>query len=87
MQYVNFNEKGRRIGESAPGAVGSDHDVELMRTMYEEFPRGHAKHLGNRKLAKIFGVSRTTASNWCHYRKRASTVAHRTPRMAAIFKA
>jgi len=41
-----------------------------MRIMHEEFPRGHPQHLGHRRLAKIFDVSRTTASNVCHYRKR-----------------
>lgn len=72
LQLVKTSEKGRRIGESAPGAVLTDHEVELMREMHEEYPRGHPGHVGHRKLAKIFGVSRTTASNICHYRKRAS---------------
>lgn len=72
LQVVKVSENGRRIGESAPGAVLTDHEVELMREMHEEHPRGHPEHVGHRKLAKIFGVSRTTASNICHYRKRAS---------------
>lgn len=73
-QLVKKNEFGRRVGETAPGAVLSDHEVGLMRTMHEEYPLGHAKHLGHRRLAKMFGVSRTTASNICHYRKRISEV-------------
>lgn len=72
LQLVKFSENGRRIGETAPGAVLTDNEVELMRQMHEEYPRGHPQHLGHRKLAKIFGVSRTSASNYCHYRKRAS---------------
>jgi hypothetical protein len=70
LLLAKFNERGRRIGETAPGAVLSDHDVELMRIMHEEFPRGHPQHMGHRRLAQVFGVSRTTASNICHYRKR-----------------
>ena len=60
-------------GENAPGAVLTDHEVELMRVLHEEFERGDPRHLGHRKLAAMFGCSRTTASNICHYRKR---VAH-----------
>jgi len=48
----------------------SDHDVELMRLMHEEFPRGHPQHIGYRRLGKIFQCSRKTAENICHYRKR-----------------
>ena len=70
LQAARFNERGRRIGETAPGATLSNHEVELMRVMHEEFPRGHPQHIGHRRLAAIFHVSRTTASNICHYRKR-----------------
>lgn len=72
LQLAKFSDSGRRIGETAPGAKLTDHEVELMREMHEEHPRGHPEHVGHRKLAKMFGVSRTTASNICHYRKRAS---------------
>ena len=72
LQLAKFNEKGRRTGETAPGAAMSDRDVELMRVMHEEFPPGHPQHVGYRKLAKIFECSRTTVSNYCRYIKRAS---------------
>lgn len=48
----------------------SDHEVELMRVMFEEFPRGHPGHVGYRKLTAIFGCSYTTTANICRYRKR-----------------
>ena len=48
----------------------TDHEVELMRVMHEEFPRGHPSHVGYRKLTAIFGCSYTTTANICRYRKR-----------------
>lgn len=48
----------------------SDHDVELMRVMHEEYPRGHPEHIGYRKLCKIFGTSYTYTANICRYRRR-----------------
>lgn len=48
----------------------SDHEVELMRVMHEEFPLGHPEHVGYRKLSKIFGCSYTHTANICRYRRR-----------------
>ena len=48
----------------------TDHEVELMRVMHEEFPLGHPAHVGYRKLTAIFGCSYTTTANICRYRKR-----------------
>jgi len=39
--------------------------------LHEEHPRGHTKHLGYRRLAEKFGVSRATAEKICRYIKRA----------------
>lgn len=41
-----------------------------MRAMHEEFPQGHPQHLGYRRLAKIWDVSRATVQAICTYRKR-----------------
>lgn len=49
----------------------TDHEVELMRTMHEEFPAGHSKHVGYRKLAAIFNTPRPTVQTYCNYRRRA----------------
>lgn len=38
LQLVKFSESERRIGESAPDAILTDHEVELMRQMHEECP-------------------------------------------------
>jgi len=48
----------------------SDHDVELMREMHEEYPRAHKGHLGYRRLADIFGCHRNTARKICLYLNR-----------------
>lgn len=38
LQLAKFSKSGRRNGETAPGAVLTDHEVELMRQMHEEHP-------------------------------------------------
>ena len=48
----------------------TDHEVELMRVLHEEFPQGHPQHVGYRKLVKIFGCSYTYTANICRYRRR-----------------
>ena len=50
------NCKNRRFGENHPGAVISDADVDLMRELHEEYPRGHPKHMGYRKLKEKFNL-------------------------------
>jgi len=49
----------------------SDHEVELMRVLHEEFPRGHPQHLGHLRLARKFGVSKEVARSLCRYIYRA----------------
>ena len=49
----------------------TDHEVELMRVMHEEFPLGHPEHVGYRKLTAIFQVPRYTVRDFCLYRRRA----------------
>lgn len=36
INFIRLNELGRRIGESHPRAVLSDHDVELVLALVEE---------------------------------------------------
>ncbi len=59
-----------RTGEAQIGVVLTDHEVELMREMHEEYPVGHPKHLGYRRLAKIFKVAKITVRRICNYQKR-----------------
>lgn len=70
LQVVRFDDYGKQSGETAPGAKLSDHDVELMRVMYEEFPPGHPQHVGFTRLAKVFECSRVLVRGICHYRRR-----------------
>lgn len=68
---VAIGESGRRIGQDHPAAAISDHDVELMRAMHEEFPVGHPEHMGYRKLMVKFGLSKTQVRRICSYQHRA----------------
>jgi hypothetical protein len=72
---VAVNETGRRVGEDHPAAKLSDHEVELMRRLHEEYPEGHPQHLGYRKLASKFGVTKTLVRRICNYQLRAQTPA------------
>ncbi len=47
---IFVNEQGRRVGESHPMAVLSDHEVELVHELY-------ADGYGYKRLAKIMEVS------------------------------
>lgn len=60
----------RRQGQDHPKANLTDREVDRMRVMHEEYPVGHAQHLGYRQLGTIFGISRYTARNHCKYRRR-----------------
>lgn len=48
QRHRRVGEKGRRCGESHPNARYSDHEIELMRAMYEELGWGY------RRLARIW---------------------------------
>ena len=71
---VALNEAGRRIGEAHPRAVLDDVEIDHMRERHEEYPPGHPLHMGYRKLAKLFGVSKTAARKICTYAIRAQTI-------------
>ncbi len=66
-----MNEAGRRIGEDHHMAQLSDHEVELMRELYEEYPVGHPNHVGYRKLSAMFDCTKTLARKICNYLLRA----------------
>lgn len=54
----------------APRDRLTDHEVELARALHEEHPRSHPQHLGWRRLAKKFGVSRSTMKQYLTYARR-----------------
>lgn len=64
---VAVNERGRRIGETHHNAVLSDADVDRMRDRHED------DGVGFRKIAREFGVARSTVRNICNYERRAQT--------------
>ena len=68
--------KNYTYGENARGAKLTDAEVELIRQLHEEYPRGHPEHLGYRRLAVKFGVSRNAISNYCRYLKRIGPAHH-----------
>lgn len=70
-RLVAINYKGRRIGQDHQRAQFTDHEIELMRRMYEEHPVGHRLHVGFRKLARIWGCSKTHVVEICTYLQRA----------------
>lgn len=78
MQFftpIALNQWGRRIGEGHPRARLTDHEIDLMREMHEQHPVGDPKHLGYKKLARMFEVDRSQVRHICHYRQRAQTAA------------
>lgn len=74
-RMLGFNEHGMRIGETHQRAKLSDHEVDLLRELHEEYPRGHARHMGYRQLAVKFDISIGHCRDICLYRYRAQTIA------------
>lgn len=72
MRVVKHHYEGHKHthGEAHPKAMLSDHEIELMRQLHEEYPVGHPKHLGYRRLAKVFDVAKTTVRHICNYEAR-----------------
>lgn len=67
---ADHRKVSRREGQDHPKASLTDSEVELLRQMHEEFPAGHAQHLGYRALSKIFEIPRGTVRGMCKYRCR-----------------
>lgn len=67
--FIVVNEKGRRIGESHPRARLSDHEVDLMLTLREEY------HMSYGMLAAKFECSKSSVAKLCKYERRCQTPA------------
>lgn len=74
-RLVAINHKGRRIGQDHHRARFTDHEIDLMRQMYEEYPVGHKKHVGFRKLAAVWECSKAQIVRVCTYAIRAQHAA------------
>lgn len=72
MNLKNLTRRaaGRRCEVHHHRCKLTDHEVEVMRQMHEEFPRGDPRHMGRCKLAEKFGVSKRYAGLICAYTRR-----------------
>lgn len=64
---VAVNECGLRIGESHPGAVLTDREVDMVRTLHEKHEMSYGV------LAVKFEQSKGTIAKICRYERRAQT--------------
>lgn len=85
--HVAVNEHGRRIGESHPRAKLTDHEVDLMRELFDELtaapPRGRGLKpmAAYREIAEKFETKTRYAQKIVLCEKRAHTIAgHRRVR-------
>jgi hypothetical protein len=68
-RIVGVNEAGLRVGEDHPRAKLTDEEVERMRAMHEQ------EHIGYRRLAKMFELSKRTVAKICRYEMRNQSAA------------
>lgn len=77
FRIVGFNDIGRRVGQSHPQAVLTDNDVELMRKLFEAYPRGHPNHWSLGQLAAKFEVPKQTVARIVRYENRIEAAVYR----------
>mgnify|MGYP006921293191 CR=1 FL=1 len=61
IKVVGVNDRGYRVGASNPKAKLTQAMVDEMRDLHED------KHVGYRRLARMFGVPRGTVQHVCNY--------------------
>ena len=64
---IALNENGYRIGSSHHNARIPDEIIDEIRDLHEE------EGIGYRKLAKMFGLTRSCVQKICNYERRAQT--------------
>ena len=64
---IALNENGYRIGSSHHNAKIPDEVIDEIRDLHEE------QGIGYRKLAKMFGLTRSSVQKICNYERRAQT--------------
>jgi hypothetical protein len=68
---VALNESGtQRIGQDHARAKLSNAQVEAIRDEHEAYPHGDPRHVGYRRLAEKWRVSKRTIRDICNYTKR-----------------
>lgn len=75
-RQVQVNERGRRIGETHPRAKLTDHEVDLLRGLYETLvDEGVKPKAAARQVAEKFEVNTRTAEKIVYCERRAQTAA------------
>lgn len=70
-RFVALNESGtQRIGQDHARAKLSNAQVEAIRDEHEAYPLGDPRHVGYRRLAEKWRVSKRTIRDICTYSKR-----------------
>ena len=64
---VGLNENGRRIGESHPKCNLTDHEVDLIRELYED-------GMSISEIARKFEITKSYTHDIVHYAKRCQTI-------------
>ena len=67
VEVIAVNEQGYRIGMSHHNARISDEIVDQIRDLHEE------ENIGYRRLAQMFGLTRSVIRKICTYERRAQT--------------
>lgn len=67
VEVIAVNEQGYRIGMSHHNARISDETVDQIRDLHEE------ENIGYRRLAQMFGLTRSVIQKICTYERRAQT--------------
>lgn len=68
LRLVRINANGLRVGEDHPNAKLTDREIDMIRQLHEE-------GLGYRKLAVMFGCSRSAIRYYVRCERRAQCMA------------
>lgn len=71
---ISYNERGNRIGESNPMARLTDHEVDLIRELYEERNPDGTRRWTFGQIALRTKQPKSTVSDICYGRRRAQIV-------------
>lgn len=65
MKIISVNEQGFRIGEDHPNSKLTNHEVDLVRCLHDEFSMSY------KTLAEKFEISEGAVAKICRYERRA----------------
>ena len=64
---VGLNENGRRVGESHALSKLTDHEIDLIRELYDD-------GMSISEIARKFEIAKSYCWDICHYTKRCQTI-------------